>query len=216
MSNAWISADWPVPKHVLAGTTLRDGDASEPAFPGAPCWLHQVHGSDVIDVGRFESPPDADASVGRKSGDVCVVRTADCLPVLLCSADGKTIAAAHAGWRGLAAGVLENTVASMSVDPDHLIAWFGPAISQPAFEVGDEVRAAFIEHDSAAAGCFSPNERKRWQADLVALARQRLAAVGVTRTYGGGLCTYSDEDRFFSYRRDAGCGRLTSFIARLA
>jgi YfiH family protein len=214
MKSDRIDAQWPAPPNVQAGTTLRHADGAELGFAAAPCWLHQVHGSDVVDVRRFVSPPQADASVGRHANDISVVRTADCLPVLFCSDDGETIAAAHAGWRGLAAGVLENTVASMRVAPRHLMAWFGPAIAQPQFEVGAEVRAVFVQQDAAARNCFLPNQSGRWQADLYALARQRLAAVGVTRTYGGDLCTYADAERFYSYRRDPGCGRMTSFITR--
>ena len=140
----------------------------------------------------------------------------DCLPVLFCSRDGSVIAAAHAGWRGLAAGVLENTVEAMRVDTSGLMAWFGPAISQPAFEVGGEVREAFVSHDQNAESCFIENERSRWQADLYGLARQRLAAAGVADVYGGGLCTFSDSERFYSYRRNPDCGRLLSFIATRA
>jgi hypothetical protein len=165
-------------------------------------------------VGHFDSPPDADASVGRKVGDVCVVRTADCLPVLFCSIDGSEIAAAHAGWRGLAAGVLEATVAKMTHAPRDLLVWMGPAISQPAFEVGAEVRDAFTAQDPGAAGCFVANDRGRWQADLYKLASRRLSALGVSRVDGGGLCTYADTERFFSYRRNPDCGRMISFVAR--
>ena len=143
-----------------------------------------------------------------------MVRTADCLPVLLCSTDGAVAAAAHAGWRGLAAGVIENAIAAMKIkDSGRILAWLGPAISQPAFEVGDEVRAAFVAQDVAAADCFERNSRGRWQADLYGLARQRLAAVGVTQIYGGGFCTYQDVERFYSYRRDPDCGRMVSFVA---
>lgn len=210
-----ISAQWPAPENIRAGTTLRHVDGTRLGYSGTPCWLRQVHGSDVVDVGAFELPPTADASVGRSSNDICVVRTADCLPVLLCSSDGETIAAAHAGWRGLAAGILENTVGSMRVAPDDLMVWLGPAIAQPSFEVGVEVKAAFVDHDSVAESCFLLNENGRWQADLYALARQRLASAGVTRIHGGDFCTYTDADRFFSYRRDSRCGRMTSFITRL-
>ena len=154
MSASWIAAEWPAPAPVLAGSTLRGGSISDLDLPGEPCWLDQVHGAVVVEAGAYETPPVADASVGRNLGDVCAVRTADCLPVLLCSSLGREIAAAHCGWRGLAAGVLENTVALMSNKPANLMAWLGPAISQPSFEVGDEVRAAFVEHDSQAATCF--------------------------------------------------------------
>ena len=135
--------------------------------------------------------------------------------VLLCGKEGNEIGAAHCGWRGLAAGVLANTIEAMQTPASDLIAWFGPAISQAAFEVGDDVRDAFIAADSHAASCFEPNERGCWQADLYALARQVLTRSGVEEVHGGGLCTYADSDRFFSYRRDGQTGRMTSFIYRL-
>ncbi len=211
----WIPADWPAPDGVVAGTTLRGWGEAPLPVDGEPCWLTQVHGNCVVDAGACESPPEADASVSTRD-DVCVVRTADCLPVLLAATDGTVVAAAHAGWRGLAAGVLENTLAAMPVDAANVLAWFGPAISQNAFEVGDEVREAFVDQDGAAVSCFARNARGRWQADLYALARQRLAAVGVTNVHGGGLCTYADADRFYSYRRNPDCGRLVSFITSRA
>ena len=206
----WIKADWPAPEGVIAGTTLRGWGDNPLPVAGAPSWLTQVHGNRVVEAGSFDSP-EADASIGS-AGDVCVVRTADCLPVLFSSRDGSAVAAAHAGWRGLAAGVLENTIAAMRLDGQETLAWFGPAISQPAFEVGEEVKEAFVSHDSAAESCFIENERGRWQADLYGLARQRLAAVGVTDVYGGGLCTFTDTERFYSYRRKPRSGRLLSFI----
>jgi YfiH family protein len=205
---------WSAPGNIVAGTTLRQVDDAPPELPGKPCWLHQVHGSAVVDVGYFAKPPRADASVGRHPGDVCIVQTADCLPVLFCSCDGTTVAAAHAGWRGLAAGVLENTVASMNVVAGDVTVWLGPAISQASFEVGEEVRAAFVDHDQNAATCFTRNARGRWQADLYALARQRLNSSGVTRIHGGGCCTYRDEARFFSYRREPRAGRMLTYIQR--
>lgn len=215
MSTDWLAADWPAPDAVVAGTTLRDFAAFD--FPNEPLWLKQVHGSRVVRAGSdafTAGPPAADACVADRNGAVCVVRTADCLPILLCSRDGSEIAAAHAGWRGLAAGIAEATVAAMSSDPAELLAWLGPAISQPAFEVGAEVREAFLGHDAAAAAAFETNARGRWQADLYLLARQRLAGVGVADVYGGGLCTFADPERFFSYRRDGETGRHLSFIYR--
>jgi YfiH family protein len=130
----------------------------------------------------------------------------------MCSKDGGVFAAAHAGWRGLAAGVIETTISTLGVDPADLLVWLGPAISQAAFEVGDEVRDAFLANDPMASTCFEANARGRWQADLYGLARQRLEAAGVTAVSGGEFCTYSDEERFYSYRRDPDCGRLVSFI----
>jgi YfiH family protein len=208
----WIVADWAAPGHIIAGTTLRTANHTALPLPGTPCWLNQVHGSNVVTAGQYDAAPAADASVKGSDPFVCVVRTADCLPVLMCSRDGERFGVAHAGWRGLAAGVIENTVAKLGVDPSSLLVWLGPAISQTAFEVGDEVRDAFLAHDTDAGICFEANSRGRWQADLYALARQRLGAVGVEAVSGGGFCTYLDEDRFFSYRRDSECGRMVSFI----
>lgn len=208
----WIAADWPAPGHIVAGTTLKGTAESALPLPGIPCYLDQVHGANAVSAGDFATRPRADGSVGSGSQHVCVVRTADCLPVLFCSADGRVFAAAHAGWRGLAAGIIENTLARLAVDPSDLLAWLGPAISQPSFEVGDEVRAAFVAVEARATGCFTPNSRGRWQADLYGLARQRLASAGVRNIYGGGFCTYLDARRFHSYRRDPACGRMVSFV----
>jgi len=214
MTDSWIPANWPVPPNIVAGTTLRD---SEYKLPAEPRWLRQVHGARVV---RWEStdfdngPPDADAIVANRPNACCVVRTADCLPILLCAADGTEIAAAHAGWRGLAAGIIEETIVAMSTLPADLLAWFGPAISQPAFEVGGEVRDAFLATTPLAADAFIRNKRGRWQADLYELAAQRLQLAGVSEVFGGGLCTYEDKARFYSYRRDADTGRMLSFIYR--
>jgi purine-nucleoside/S-methyl-5'-thioadenosine phosphorylase / adenosine deaminase len=210
--NDWIAADWPAPENIVAGTTLRGHDLSSLPLSGKQCWLRQVHGTKVVSAGHFDTPPEADGSTGRGTGNVCVVCTADCLPVLMCSTDGSVFAAAHAGWRGLAAGVIENTLAKLEVDPADLLVWLGPAISQPSFEVGDKVREAFLQVDPDADTCFEVNSRQRWQADLYGLARRRLNAAGVRNIFGGSFCTYLDEERFFSYRRDPGCGRLVSFV----
>lgn len=211
----WLPADWPAPPGITAGTTLKG--AVDFPFPAPPSWLRQVHGTRVVRVDSeafAAGPPEADASVADDPGAICAVQTADCLPVLLCSADGRAIGAAHAGWRGLAAGVVEATVAAMAAAPADIMAWLGPAISQPAFEVGAEVREAFIAADPAAADAFVPNARGRWQADLYRLARQRLVAAGVRRIFGGGLCTHADPDCFYSYRRDGETGRMVSFVYR--
>ena len=186
-------------------------------LPGEPVWLDQVHGIRVFSAAAssMESAvPEADAIVSKRGDDVCAVMTADCLPILLSSTDGSKVAAAHGGWHGLAAGIIEATVDAMSVPAEKLIVWLGPAISQAAFEVGDDVRDAFVSHAAEAALCFIANKRGRWQADLYGLARQRLAATGVQGVYGGGYCTYEDDERFFSYRRDGQCGRMASLIFR--
>ena len=213
MTSSLITPDWPAPPNVIAGTTVRT--AGDAALPNGIRFLNQVHGADVVtadQVRHSAEPLDADAVSGHEGGDSCAVRTADCLPVLFCSSNGDSVAAAHAGWRGLAAGVLENTVKAMGRSPGILMAWLGPAISQPNFEVGEEVREAFVVHDSAAASCFEENDRGRWQADLYELARQRLRACGVEAIYGGGWCTFADAGRFYSYRRAADTGRMVSFV----
>jgi hypothetical protein len=187
------------------------------ALPAEPAWLNQVHGVEVknIDGAPFSPVPfAADAAVASRAGAACVVMVADCLPVLLCSRDGQRVGAAHAGWRGLVEGVLENTVAAMGVPGDELSAWLGPAISQDHFEVGDEVREAFVKSDRAAVSRFRMNARGRWQADLVGLARLRLASVGVTDVSGGSWCTFADRERFYSHRRDKKGGRMAALIWR--
>jgi len=211
VSDAYIRAEWPAPDNILAGTTVRDSDFE---LPGEPVMLRQVHGTRVVRIGSADfadGSPEADAVVANHPGDICVVRTADCLPVLLCSRAGDEIAAIHAGWRGLAGGVVEATLASMESPPGELLAWFGPAISQAAFEVGPEVQESFGSWGRLE-GLFRPNERGRLQADLYGIASARLAAAGVTAVYGGGLCTYADQGRFYSYRRDGDTGRMLSFV----
>lgn len=199
-------------------------------LPAEPLWLDQVHGVGVaehpaspsgveVEGGSRPAVPCADASMARSPGRVCVVQTADCLPVLFCDDRGGVVAAAHAGWRGLAAGVLEATVAAMEVAPDRVLAWLGAAIGPDAFEVGEEVREAFIGHDPLAAVAFRPAlagtldaAPRKWLADLYGLARIRLMAAGVTRVYGGGMCTFTDVSRFYSYRRDGRTGRMAALI----
>lgn len=216
MSVEWVRADWPAPANIIAGTTTRAKGVNE--LPSEPIFLNQVHGADVLKVGEpaFDSgPPNADALISSRANEVIAVRTADCLPVLFCSNEGNEIAAAHCGWRGLVAGVLANTIEAMQTPASDIIAWLGPAISQAAFEVGDDVRDAFTAADRHAANCFEANERGRWQADLYALAHQQLTRSGVEKVHGGGLCTYTDSTRFFSYRRDGETGRMVTFIYRL-
>jgi polyphenol oxidase len=184
-------------------------------LPAEPVWLQQVHGAEVLDLDGYSRPPvsaSADAAVTREPGRVCAIQVADCMPVLFAARDGSAVGAAHAGWRGLAGGVLEATVRKLGVAPGELLAWLGPAISQEHFEVGDEVRAAFMSHDPAAAAAFVANTRGRWQCDLYGLARRRLAALGVRDVAGGSGCTFADAGRFFSYRRDGQCGRMAALI----
>ena len=186
---------------------------------GEPLWLEQVHGTRVVDAAScspVDPPEQADASFSREPGVVCTVMTADCLPVLFCADDGSVVAAAHAGWRGLLAGVLEETVTALAVPASTVLAYLGPAIGPQAFEVGDEVRTAFVAADAALAGAFKPARPGKWLADLYMLARLRLAGQGVVRIYGGDFCTHSDDYRFFSYRRDGQTGRMASMIWLLA
>ncbi|MEW5838745.1 MAG: peptidoglycan editing factor PgeF [Pseudomonadota bacterium] len=203
------------PAHVQANRRLL---RQHLALPGEPLWLEQVHGTEVYRVQDANPPthaPRADAAYTTQSGVVLAIMTADCLPLLFAAQDGSEIAAAHAGWRGLAAGVLENTLHQFQAPPGEICVWLGPAISQTAFEVGDEVRAAFVQHDGETEAAFIPGSRSgHWQADLYALARLRLRAVGVTQVYGGNLCCYQDSARFYSYRRETPTGRMASLIWR--
>lgn len=236
-----IVPDWPVPDRVRAVSTLRTGGVSRPPFDSAnlaahvgddarhvaenrtrlrsqaqlttePFWMNQVHGTRVVRAGSADAPPEADAAFALDSGPVCAVLTADCLPVLLASRDGDRVAAAHAGWRGLAVGVLEAAVRALEVSPARLVAWLGPAIEQEHFEVGDEVRAAFLAHDPAAAAPFVPHGKGKWLADLYALARQRLHRLGVESIHGGDRGTYRERAAFYSHRRDGRCGRMATLI----
>lgn len=234
-----IIPDWPAPKNVRTLQTTRIGGASAAPYdglnlgdhmgdapqavahnrqllsslmPSEPVWLQQVHGTVVADADNANCLVQADASVAHHRGAVCVVMTADCLPVLLCDEDGTVVGAAHAGWRGLCDGAIEATVKAMGVAPHKLMAWFGPAISQRAFEVGEEVRAVFVAQDAQAGEAFVPGADGKWMADIYLLAQQRLNALGVTRIYGGEHCTYNDPARFFSYRRDGVTGRMGAFI----
>lgn len=196
----------------------RAGLVAALGLPSAPWWLQQVHGTGVLPVDRLlpgpmplDEEPVADAAVTRTPGAVLAVLTADCLPVLFAADDGSVIAAAHAGWRGLAAGVLEATVAAMAAPASRISAWLGPAAGASAYEVGEEVRAAFVDRDGGAAMAFAPTRPGHWHVDLYALARQRLANVDVTAVSGGGECTISDA-RFYSHRRERQTGRMASLI----
>jgi polyphenol oxidase len=245
-----LRPDWPVPGRVRAVFTLRVGGVSaglcaslnvgaqvqdDPeavvenrrriaaAFnlPAEPAWLTQVHGAAVCRLEpRTEPMLKADAVVTTEVGRVCVIQVADCLPVLFAARDGSVVGAAHAGWRGLAAGVLENTLARLGVPPAQLLAWIGPGIGPAHFEVGAEVRDALVggapqNGAEQAAAAFQPNARGRWQCDLVALTRQRLAAAGLTNIHGGNWCTFADAARFFSHRRDGRSGRMAALIWRV-
>lgn len=236
-----ITPDWPAPPNVKALQTTRKGGVStsayaslnlgdhvgdaplavarnrsllSPLLPSDPVWLKQVHGTVVVAASEASCHPDGDGCVTSHAGAVCVVMTADCLPVLLCNEEGSVAGAAHAGWRGLCDGVIEQTVHAMKAPPAEMMAWLGPAIGPQAFEVGEEVRAAFIAKQPEAAAAFIPSSvsNNKWLADIYALARLRLNALGIERIFGGGLCTYTDRERFFSYRRDGVTGRMGTFI----
>ena len=236
----WLLPDWPAPSWVRAVATTRRGGVSLGAYsslnlaghvgddaadvadnrqrlraalnlPAEPAWLEQVHGRNIHDLDVASPESAADGAVTGSVGRICAVLTADCLPVLLCDRAGTRVGAAHAGWRGLAEGVIEAAVSAMDRPANGLIAWLGPAIGPRAFEVGDEVRAAFVAHDPLADEAFEAHG-DRWRADIYRLAHQRLAAQGVTEIHGGEWCTYEDADRFYSYRRDGVTGRLATLI----
>lgn len=267
MSLELIFPEWPAAQNVRALVTTRQSGVSRSPWasfnlathvgddatavaanraalrgllPAEPRWLEQVHGTRCVDAAHVVLPVAADASFATQAGVVCTVMTADCLPVFFCNRAGTVVAAAHAGWRGLLAGVLENTLAAMNCTPDQVIAWLGPAIGPAAFEVGAEVRDAFLAHDAACGHAFALNGQKTghspdpllggygsaqlrsstvgqetWLCDLYALARQRLQQAGIVAVYGGGLCTFSDRARFYSYRRDGTTGRMASLIWRV-
>jgi len=240
--DAFILPDWPAPPGIHTLQTTRRGGVSAAPYasfnlgdhvgddphavaenrarlqehlPQMPHWLTQVHGTQVADLDRDAVPnPAADAAISRMPHCVCAIMTADCLPVLFCEASGLVVAAAHAGWRGLLAGVLENTVAAMRVPPETILAWLGPTIGPQAFEVGEEVHAAFLRHAPVADTAFVTHGASKYLADLGELARQRLRAVGVTAIFGGGMCTCTEPTRFFSFRRDGRTGRMASLIWR--
>ncbi len=264
-NEGWIVPDWPAPARVRSLITTRQGGVSAAPYaslnlgdhvgddplavatnrhrlghslPAAPCWLQQVHGTTVVEAAAGAAAaqvPTADGVFSRTAGVVCAVLTADCLPVLFCDRSGTVVAAAHAGWRGLQAGILERTVGAMAVPGEQLLACFGPAIGPQAFEVGDEVRAAFVDADQAAGAAFEAVSSKNcsdvctertvlraadatgkpaggWLADIYLLARLSLRRVGVEAIYGGGYCTAQQTGRFFSYRRDRVTGRMASLI----
>ena len=239
MKASFILPDWPAPPGVRALATTRRGGVSRPPWngfnladhvgddaravaanrallrrelPAEPVWLAQVHGIVCVDAALTALRPEADASFTRQRGVVCCVLTADCLPVLLCDDRASVVGVAHAGWRGLVAGVIEATVAAMNEPAECLMAWLGPAIGPRAFEVGAEVREAFIAGDARAAGAFAPAAGGKWLCDIHQLARQRLDALGIRRVAGADCCTASDAERLFSYRRDGVSGRMASLI----
>ncbi|HYS57042.1 MAG TPA: peptidoglycan editing factor PgeF [Burkholderiales bacterium] len=234
----WITPDWPAGRRVHALITTRDGGVSSGKFaslnlsmrvgddprrvarnrailraclPAEPAWVKQVHGTAVIDAARATPDAEADGVVTQSTGRVCAMMVADCLPVLLSDREGKSVGIAHAGWRGLAGGIVENVVQAMGVPSRDVIAYIGPGIGARRYEVGEDVRSAFVDRDPAAARSFAPQQDGKYLVDLCALARQRLAAAGVAGIHGGGFCTASEE-RFFSFRRDQTTGRMAGLI----
>ena len=243
LTESIISPDWPASDRVRAVSTTRLGGVSKGVFeslnlgdhvgddpvrvatnrqrlqdqlalPSEPIWLKQIHGNAVVDAARTAHGVEADAAYTQQANIVCVIMTADCLPILLCDRAGTCVAAIHGGWRGLVNGVIANTVNTLDrfCDSANLMAWLGPAIGPEAFEVGDEVRAAFIALDSDSDAYFRPSPQGRWLADIYALASLQLQCFGIGQIYGGDYCTVSDEAHFFSYRRGGGCGRMASLI----
>lgn len=238
-----IVPDWPAPPGVRGIVTTRSGGVGAGAhasfnlgqragddpravarnrelartwLPAEPVWLRQVHGSVVVDAATVPAgeEPQADAAFTRAPRVVCAVLVADCMPVLLAATDGSVVGAAHAGWRGLAGGVIEATLEAMQVRARDVLAFLGPAIGPHAYEVGEEVRDAFVAHGAGAESAFTPTRPRHWLLDLYAIARQRLAAQGVRSVSGGTFCTYSDPGRFFSFRRERTTGRMAAFIWR--
>ena len=234
-----IIPDWPAQARVHALVTTRQGGVSlapwasfnlgqqsgddmaavnenrrrlRAHLPDEPRWLSQVHGIECVDAARVTTPVAADASFSRTPGVVCAVLTADCLPVLFCDQEATVVAVAHAGWRGLAAGVLESTLSAMQVSPERVLVWLGPAIGPQAFEVGEEGRAEFCKYDPQAARAFTAKPNGKWLADIYELARIRLAAAGIRRITSTNWCTVTQSEKFFSYRRDGVTGRMASCI----
>jgi len=235
----FIQPNWPAPNHVKAYTTLRECDSYLPfegdtyveeshkekikknrtllknllQFPEEPIWLQQTHSATVIKASPSHRQFNADASFADEKNQVCVVHTADCLPILLCDKKGTQVAAIHGGWRGLAKGIIQNTVQTLNVPSDELLVWLGPAICATHYEVGNEVRDIFIEKNAELAKAFSPSPQGRWLADLYAIARIQFQMLGVKNIFGGEFCTFEEEDLFFSYRREGkNIGRIATLI----
>ncbi|HXC40384.1 MAG TPA: peptidoglycan editing factor PgeF [Burkholderiales bacterium] len=239
MNSPWFVPDWPAPRRVRALCTTRQGGVSAGPYagfnlaqhvgdapgnvaanrallrkqlPSEPLWLNQVHGIAVAEYRETSSPPTADAAVARGANQVLVIMSADCLPVLLADKEGSVAAVAHAGWRGLAGGVIERAVEAMHVPPGEVLAWLGPAIGPGAYEVGEDVRQAFVKVDAQSSAAFTSKSDGKYLADLYALARMRLDRLRVKAVYGGDACTYSEPGRYYSYRRDGATGRMASLI----
>jgi YfiH family protein len=237
----WLIPDWPAPANIHAASTLRTGGVSQGIYaslnpaahvsddadrvmqnrqiiremldlPAEPVWLDQIHSNRAVKAVKTTSLQQADASYTHETGVVCAVMTADCLPLLVCSRDGAQVAAIHAGWRGLLAGVISNTVVAMQ--QQNLLVWLGPAIGPDCFEVGAEVRDAFLEKSAAFNAVFKKQSGGKWLADIYQMARIELAALGIANVYGGTNCTVTEHERFYSYRRDTQTGRMATLIWR--
>ncbi len=237
----WLVPDWPAPANIHAATTLRRGGVSQGSYsslnpaphvgddtdqvrqnrriiremlalPAEPVWLDQIHSNRAVKALKTASPQQADASYTNESGVVCAVMTADCLPLLICSMDGTQVAAIHAGWRGLLAGVISNTV--IAIQQQNLLVWLGPAIGPDRFEVGTDVRNAFLEKSVEFNSAFKKQSNGKWLADIYQLARTELVALGIAKVYGGTYCTVTEHERFYSYRRDTQTGRMATLIWR--
>lgn len=240
-ADSFIIPDWPAPETVKALSTTRSGGFSlspynslnlgthvddEPntviknrdylvdaaQLPASPRWLNQIHSTRIINSTDWQFDIDADAMISQQENHICTIMTADCLPLLLCNKQGDIVAAIHAGWRGLAAGIIEKTIAEFRCNPQDILVWLGPAIGPNQFEVGVDVYQTFTEHSAKAAQAFQQVDVSHYLADIYLLARQRLIALGVSAIFGGDLCTVSDKQRFFSYRRDQITGRMASMI----
>lgn len=240
INNNVLMPDWPAPKNIHALTTLRTGGVSTGcyanlnlathvgddlnavtqnrniiretlALPAEPVWLQQVHSNIAINAAEVTSLPQADASYSHAANIVCTVMTADCLPLLVCSSDGKSVAAIHGGWRGLLDGIITNTINAMHTKD--VLVWLGPAIGPDCFEVGTEVREAFVEKSAHFASAFKP-QGDRWLANIYQLARVELNTLGIDKIYGGDFCTVTEHERFYSYRRDKETGRMATLIWR--
>ncbi len=237
----WIKPDWPAPDNIHAAVTLRTGGVSHgqyaslnPALhvhdetkdvllnrkiiktmlqlPAEPVWLQQVHGTHIVKADQVQGIVQADGSFSDQRNIVCAVLTADCLPLLFVAGDGRLVAAVHAGWRGLLAGIIAQTVKVM--DCNDLMVWLGPAIGPDCFEVGGEVRDAFVSRSDEFASAFRPQSNNKWLADIYCLARINLNQLGIAQTYGGHHCTFTEKNRFYSYRRDGETGRMSTLIWR--
>ncbi|MBS0359148.1 MAG: peptidoglycan editing factor PgeF [Proteobacteria bacterium] len=236
-----IQPNWPLPKNIFAASTTRRGGFSTGIYeslnlgdhvdddpkivqanreklktflklPSDPLWMNQVHGNRVISASNYLPNISADACVSHSAREVCIVMTADCLPILLCHRNGSKIAAIHGGWKSLVQNIVENTIAAMNTDPHELMVWLGPAIGPEVYEVGDEVREQFLAKDKKHEAAFKPSVNQRWLANLYLLATQQLQTLGITEIYGGNYCTYSMKETFFSHRRDGKTGRMATLI----